>query len=63
MRDLSLRGAGSILGSEQAGFVDDVGIELFMKMLNEEIDRLMVKKSLRLKKCLLLMPLLVLVMI
>ncbi len=40
MRDLSLRGAGSILGSEQAGFVDDVGIELFMKMLNEEIDRL-----------------------
>lgn len=40
MRDLSLRGAGSILGDSQAGFVDDIGIELFMKMLNEEIDRL-----------------------
>lgn len=37
MRDLSLRGAGDILGSEQAGFVDSVGIELFLEMLNEEI--------------------------
>lgn len=40
MRDLSLRGAGNILGREQAGFTYDVGIELFMKMLNEEIDRI-----------------------
>lgn len=37
MRDLSIRGAGDILGSEQAGFVDTVGIELFMKMLNKQI--------------------------
>jgi len=37
MRDLSLRGAGDILGSEQAGFVDSVGIDLFLEMLNEEI--------------------------
>lgn len=40
MRDLSIRGAGDILGSEQAGFIDTVGIELFLKMLNEEISRL-----------------------
>jgi len=40
MRDLSIRGAGDILGSEQAGFVDAVGIELFMKMLTDEIKRL-----------------------
>ncbi len=40
MRDLSIRGAGDILGSEQAGFVDSVGIELFMSMLNEEVNRL-----------------------
>lgn len=40
MRDLSIRGAGDILGSEQAGFVDTVGIELFIQMLNEEIVRL-----------------------
>lgn len=40
MRDLSIRGAGDILGSEQAGYIDSVGIELYLKMLNEEIDRL-----------------------
>jgi transcription-repair coupling factor (superfamily II helicase) len=40
MRDLSIRGAGDILGKEQAGYVDSVGIELFMTMLNEEMARL-----------------------
>lgn len=39
-RDLSIRGAGDILGSEQAGFIDNIGIELYMKILNEEILRL-----------------------
>lgn len=39
-RDLSLRGAGDFLGSEQAGFVDSVGIELFTQMLKQEIDKL-----------------------
>ena len=40
MRDLSIRGAGDILGSEQAGFIDTVGIELYLNMLNEEVERL-----------------------
>ncbi len=40
MRDLSIRGAGDILGSEQAGFVDTVGIELYMQMIDEEMKRL-----------------------
>ena len=40
MRDLSIRGAGDVLGSEQAGFVDSVGIELFMNMLKQEIDKI-----------------------
>ena len=40
MRDLSIRGAGDIIGSEQAGFVDTVGISLYMKMVEEEIKRL-----------------------
>ena len=40
MRDLAIRGAGDILGSEQAGFVDTVGIDLFMKMIEEEIDKI-----------------------
>lgn len=40
MRDLSIRGAGDILGSEQAGFIDTIGIELYLKMLNEEVAKL-----------------------
>lgn len=40
MRDLSIRGAGDLLGSEQAGFVDTVGISLYMKMIEEEMKRL-----------------------
>ncbi len=40
MRDLSIRGAGDILGSEQAGFVDTVGISLYMKMIEEEMQRM-----------------------
>lgn len=40
MRDLSIRGAGDILGSEQAGFIDTIGIEMFMQMLDNEIKRL-----------------------
>ena len=40
MRDLSIRGAGDIIGSEQAGFVDSVGISLYMKMVEEEIKKL-----------------------
>lgn len=40
MRDLAIRGAGDVLGSEQAGFVDSVGIELYMEMINEKIAEL-----------------------
>lgn len=40
MRDLAIRGAGDLLGSEQAGFVDTVGLELYMQMINDEIKRL-----------------------
>ncbi len=39
-RDLSIRGAGDILGVEQAGFIDNIGIELYLKILNEEIAKL-----------------------
>ena len=38
MRDLSIRGAGDILGSEQSGFINDIGIELYMQMLEETLD-------------------------
>ena len=40
VRDLSIRGAGDILGSEQAGFIDSIGIELYLKMLEEEVAKL-----------------------
>ncbi len=44
MRDLSIRGAGDILGSQQAGFIDSIGIELFLEMLNEEVQKLQGKE-------------------
>ena len=44
MRDLSIRGAGDLLGGEQSGFVDSVGIDVFLSMLNDEISLLKGKK-------------------
>ena len=40
MRDLSIRGAGDIFGSDQAGFVDSVGISLYMKLIEDEMKKL-----------------------
>ena len=40
LRDLAIRGAGDILGKEQSGFIDDIGLDLYMKLLSEEMDRL-----------------------
>ena len=37
MRDLSIRGAGDILGSEQSGFIDSVGVDLFLSMLDNQV--------------------------
>lgn len=37
-RDLLIRGAGDILGPEQAGFIDAIGIDMYIKILNETID-------------------------
>lgn len=39
VRDLSIRGAGDVLGSEQSGFIDSVGVDLYMKILQEEVQR------------------------
>ncbi len=39
MRDLSIRGAGDIFGSEQAGFVDAVGISLYTKLIEDELKK------------------------
>ena len=37
-RDLMIRGAGDILGPEQAGFIDSIGLDLYLKMLNEAVE-------------------------
>nr|MBQ4319814.1 transcription-repair coupling factor [Clostridia bacterium] len=37
MRDLEIRGAGNLLGSEQHGHIESVGYDLYMKLLNEAI--------------------------
>ncbi len=39
LRDLSIRGAGDVLGKEQSGFIDSVGIDMYMKILEEEIHK------------------------
>ncbi|MBQ4255312.1 MAG: transcription-repair coupling factor, partial [Bacilli bacterium] len=36
-RDLMIRGAGDILGSEQAGFIDSIGLDLYLKLLDEAV--------------------------
>lgn len=38
MRDLAIRGAGNLLGSQQHGFIDSVGFDLYSQMLQESIE-------------------------
>ena len=37
MRDLTIRGAGDLLGPKQSGFIDNVGLDLYLAMLNKAI--------------------------
>lgn len=37
-RDLMIRGAGDILGAEQAGFIDSVGMDMYIQLLNEVLE-------------------------
>ncbi len=40
MRDLDIRGAGDILGAEQSGFINDIGFDLYQKILNDAVREL-----------------------
>ncbi len=40
MRDLDIRGAGNLLGGEQSGFINEMGFDTYMKILNEAIEEL-----------------------
>lgn len=39
MRDLSIRGAGNLLGKQQSGFIDSVGYDMYTQMLKEAVER------------------------
>lgn len=45
MRDLAIRGAGDILGKEQAGFIDSVGVSMYMELVNEEINGITINED------------------
>ncbi len=40
MRDLDIRGAGDILGAEQSGYINDLGFDLYQKILNDAVKEL-----------------------
>lgn len=40
MQDLDIRGAGNLLGSEQSGFMEDLGYETYQKILSQAITEL-----------------------
>ena len=41
MKDMEIRGAGNLLGKDQSGEVYSVGFDLYVKLLNEAVERLM----------------------
>jgi transcription-repair coupling factor (superfamily II helicase) len=41
LKDLELRGAGNLLGPEQSGFVTAVGFDMYMRMLDETVKRVL----------------------
>ncbi|MDP3445233.1 MAG: helicase-related protein, partial [Ignavibacteria bacterium] len=40
MRDLEIRGSGNLLGTEQSGYMDSVGFDLYLKMVDEAVEEL-----------------------
>jgi transcription-repair coupling factor (superfamily II helicase) len=41
LKDMEMRGAGNLLGAEQSGYVHAVGFDLYLRMLEETVQRLM----------------------
>tara|TARA_B110000914_G_C15451526_1_gene441177 strand:- start:453 stop:1229 length:777 start_codon:yes stop_codon:yes gene_type:complete len=44
MRDLDIRGAGDLLGADQSGFINEIGFEMYQRILNEAIEELKIEK-------------------
>ena len=40
MRDLEIRGAGNLLGREQTGFINEIGFDLYLKMIDQAVEEL-----------------------
>ena len=40
MRDLDIRGAGDLLGAEQSGFINDLGFDMYQRILAEAVKEL-----------------------
>jgi transcription-repair coupling factor (superfamily II helicase) len=47
MRDLSIRGAGDLLGQEQSGFINSVGLDLYMQILDETLKNMGAKEQVK----------------
>ena len=45
MKDLEIRGAGSLLGTSQSGFIAAVGFHMYSQMLAEAVNRLRLERS------------------
>ena len=45
MKDMEIRGAGNLLGKDQSGDVYAVGFDLYMRLLNEAVNRLTAQKD------------------
>ncbi|MBO0797035.1 MAG: transcription-repair coupling factor, partial [Ktedonobacteraceae bacterium] len=45
MKDLEIRGAGSLLGAEQSGFMNSVGFDLYCKLLTEAVQEIQGKQA------------------
>ena len=45
MKDMEIRGAGNILGREQSGHLEAVGLDMYLKLIEEEISRITEEKT------------------
>ena len=46
MKDLAMRGAGNLLGVKQSGFINSIGFDLYMEMINKAIQEKQIERGL-----------------
>lgn len=44
MRDLEIRGAGNMLGAEQSGFIEEVGFDMYQKLVDDAVKELKIEE-------------------